>query len=94
MQHWFCTQAAHDEPAALKIWVAPGQLPASVTVWTGGTPASRGGGGVMPPPTVVPPHVAAPLGVHLASCGGLPSGREGDEDEQARRVAMTPASDA
>jgi hypothetical protein len=93
-QHWFWTQAAQDDPAALKSWVAPGQLPASEIVWTGGgTPASREGV-IVPPPTVDPVHVAAPLGVHFPSCGGLPSGGEGDEDEQARRAVMAPASDA
>lgn len=48
----------------------------------------------MPPPGDAPPHVAAPLGVQFPSCGGLPSGREGDEDEQATKAAMAPASDA
>jgi hypothetical protein len=97
-QHWFWTQAAHADPAALKIWAAPGQLPASVNVWTGGVPASvpasRRGGVVMPPPGVAPLHVATPLGVQFPSAGGLPSGREGDEDEQAKKAVMAPASDA
>jgi hypothetical protein len=94
MQHWFCTQAAQDEPAALKSWATPGQLPASVTVVViGGTPASRGGAFV-PPPVVGPPQVATPMGVHFPCAGGLPSGVEGFEDEQARQAAMAPASDA
>ena len=90
------THVAQDELAALKIRVTPGQLPASGVVVTGVVgvvPASRDGA-IMPPPGEAPLQGTPLTGVHAPSCGGLPSGGEGDEDEQAKKAVMAPASDA
>jgi hypothetical protein len=91
-QQLVSTQVAQDDAAAAKISVAPGQFPASVIVTTTGVvPASRGGVDI-PPPGGGVPQATPSTGLHAPSCGGLPSGGEGDEDEQATSAAIAPAS--
>jgi hypothetical protein len=88
-QQLFWTQVAHDDAAALKMAVAPGQLPASGTapVWAGGAPASRAGD-ELPPMGVAPLQGALLVETHFPSCGGLGP----DEEEQARSAAIAPAA--
>jgi len=102
-KHVIATQTAMERHAgsfgqlvALKIRVTPGQLPASGVVVTGVVgvvPASRDGA-IMPPPGEAPLQGTPLTGVHAPSCGGLPSGGEGDEDEQATNAAIATACDA
>jgi hypothetical protein len=91
-QQWSWTQVAQEDAVASKIWVAPGQLPASTapTIWPGGVPASLTGED--PPPPGDPPLHDPPLvGVQPLASGGLGV----DEEEQAnKRAAIAPASAA
>jgi hypothetical protein len=86
------TQVAQEDAVALKIWVAPGQLPASTTptIWPGGVPASLTGE-EPPPPGDAPLHDPPLTGVQPLACGGLGV----DEEEQdSKSAAMPPASAA
>jgi hypothetical protein len=85
------TQVAQEDAVALKIWVAPGQLPASTTptIWPG-VPASLTGE-EPPPPGDAPLHDPPLTGVQPLACGGLGV----DEEEQdSKSAAMPPASAA
>jgi hypothetical protein len=85
------TQLAHDEPAALKISAAPGQLPASLAT----TPASSLAAappspcGDEPPPFRLDLQGAVAVGVHEPSCGGI-----GLLDEEQATIAVSAAAAA
>jgi hypothetical protein len=85
-QHAEAMQLAHDEPGAVKIWLAPVHDPASTKTTTpvSGIPASRGGEVLPPDPGVVQ---GTPLtGLQLPSSGGF------EDDEQATSAPSVPAS--
>ncbi len=79
VQQFVSAQVAQDDAAALKIWAAPGQLPASVAVpvWPGAVPASIGRED--PPPGLAVPQGTPSVGLQAPSEGGMLS----DDDEHA-----------
>jgi hypothetical protein len=89
VQQLVSAQVAQDDAAALKIWAAPGQLPASVAVpvWTGGVPASIGRDEPPPPAVLGVPHGTPSVDLHAPIDGG----RGLLDDEHAKSVA-TPAA--
>jgi hypothetical protein len=86
-QQLAATHVAHDDAAALKIWLAPAQVPPSPTI---AVPLSVGlppsGCGEAPPPGTAPPQARVGVDTQVPSCGGL-----GLEDEHATSAASAPA---